>query len=86
MDPTASFCRWDTLDTVTSSLIAKCINTFATNLKANGVEPAGSRYNIQTVTLSILAYRHALIGLRKLPDEELRVITAFCGTNFEDDR
>jgi hypothetical protein len=86
MHPAATLRRWDTLDTVTTSLIAKCINTFATNLKANGVEPAGSRCNIQTVTLSILAYRQTLIGLRKLPNEELRVITAFCGTNFEDDR
>jgi hypothetical protein len=62
------------------------IHAFALHLKANGVEPARSRSNIQSVTLSILANRKALVSLRKLTNEELCIIAAFSSTYFEDDR
>jgi hypothetical protein len=72
---------------VPSGFIAELLHTLTLNLKANGVEPAAQgRGNIQAVALSIHGERQPLIGLRKLANEELRIIAAFSGTNFEDDR
>jgi hypothetical protein len=86
MNPAATFCRWNSLNSVSTRFVLQCVYTLALHLKANGVEPARGGGNIQSVTLSILANRKALVSLGKLTNEELCIIAAFSSTYFEDDR
>jgi hypothetical protein len=66
--------------------ILQRVDALAFYLKANGIEPARSRGNIQSVALSILANRKAFVSLGKLTNEELCIIAAFSSTYFEDNR
>lgn len=86
MNPAASFCRRNSLNSMPARFILQNVDTFALHLKANGVEPARSKGNIQSVTLSILTNRKALVSLGKLTNKELCIIAAFSSTYFEDDR
>ncbi len=74
------------MNPVAASLAWKSFDTFASHLKADGIEPTRGRRKLQTVTLSTLARGKALVGLCKLPNKELCIISTFSSAYFEDDR
>jgi hypothetical protein len=85
LDATALFRRRNSLNPVAASLVFEIANALASNLEADGVEPDRSRGDIRAVTLSTLRLGEAFVGLRKLSDEELGIVSAFGGTDFQCD-
>lgn len=82
----AAFLRGrNSLDPVAAGLVFETAAAFASNLEAYGVEPDGSRGNVRAVALSTFRLCKAFVGFRQLSYEELRVVSAFGGTDFQCD-
>jgi hypothetical protein len=85
VDAAALFRRRNSLDPVAACLVLEIADAFASNLETYGVEPDAGRGNVRAVTLSTLRLCEAFVGLRKFSDEELRVVSALGGTDFQCD-
>lgn len=82
----AAFLRGrNSLDPVAAGLVFETAAAFASNLEAYGVEPDRGRGNVRAVALSTFRLCKAFVGFRQLSYEELRVVSAFGGTDFQCD-
>lgn len=78
MHSTTFFCRRDSLDTMTASFIEKLVKIGIAIAIGTDLKPAFRWANFSTETRS-----HARVSIRQCLDEQLGVITAFSGLNFD---
>lgn len=85
MNAAALLVRRYALDPVSADFIAESCQIFSGHHQVDAAEAVSGTALERPVALSTFGKAQAFVGDRKLSNEELCIVAAFCGTDFECD-